>query len=334
MTDLSKDNHRAEENARADMLDFDAALKATGEKIKRTLRTAPPVIRPLTAHLSKAGGKMIRARALLICAAGRDGLISSDAVNAAAGVELLHLATLVHDDIIDNAATRRGIDALHRKFGEKSAVLCGDYLFCVALELASEMRLLENRKDCVDKSMTRYLTEICLGELRQNQNAGNYKITENEYYKIISGKTAALFEASFVTGFLFSDEPDAAKEDYEKIGHTIGVIFQLADDCADYEFTQKRAKKPVLSDYARGVITLPLIHALRSDPALRCRLEAGDRMPPEALKAAVEASGGLEYTHAKIKSLYKKAKALTERLDITEEKRSALLGLLSKAAGL
>jgi geranylgeranyl pyrophosphate synthase len=116
----------------------------------------------------------------------------SDAVKAAAAVELLHLATLVHDDIIDNAHTRRGLDALHRKFGEKGAVLCGDYLFCMALELAAEMRLMENRKDSVDKTLPHYLTEVCLGELARTRTPATSKCPKG-ILPIIGGKTAALF---------------------------------------------------------------------------------------------------------------------------------------------
>lgn len=312
-------------------LGYEAALQAVADSVRQLLRKAPPVIRPLTAHLSKAAGKMIRARALLLCASDRTGGINPDAVKAAAAIELLHLATLVHDDIIDNAAKRRGIDALHQKFGEKGAVLCGDYLFCVALDLASEMRLLENRKDAVDKTLPHYITEVCLGELRQNQNAGNYRMSEKEYFKVISGKTAALFEACFVTGFLFSDEPDSARDAYRKIGNIIGLLFQLADDCADYEFSEKQAKKPVLSDYLRGVITLPLIHALRQDRTLLGRIEAG--ITAGELKHAVEAAGGLAYTHSKIEKLTQQASALTKGLDVTEDKKAQLLKLIVKASG-
>lgn len=326
MTDISK------ETAAADSIGFDSAVAKTEEDVRRYLKGAPPVIRHLTTHLAKATGKMIRAQALLACALQKDGRINPDAVKAAAAVELLHLATLVHDDIIDDAAKRRGIDALHRKFGEKMAVLCGDYLFCTGLDLVSSISVLENRKETADRNFPKYLSDVCLGEIHQNQNLYNYRLSENAYFKIIGGKTAALFEACFYSGFMFSDEPDSFKESYMIIGNNIGQIFQLCDDCADYEATQKQTKKPVLSDFSRGVITLPLIYALKKDKTLQDRIAEG--IEPRALKAAVEAAGGLDYTHHHIDGLYKKTKKLIESLDIGTDKEDLLTRILKKSAGV
>jgi geranylgeranyl pyrophosphate synthase len=311
--------------------DYDTAVAGTAEEVRRLLKGAPSVIRRMTSHLAKASGKMIRARALLACALGKDEQVDPDAVKAAAAVELLHLATLVHDDIIDDADTRRGIAALHRKFGEKYAVLCGDWLFCTALDFVSTAHPGKHEKDPADLSFTKYLTEVCLGELRQNQNNGNYRLSEREYFRIIRGKTAKLFEACFYVGFVFSGEQEALKEQYTKIGDNIGIIFQLSDDCADYEAPEQLTKKPVLSDSSRGVVTLPLIHALKKDASLKERIAAG--MSPGALKDAVAAAGGLGYTHAKIDALYQRTSAMIKSLDIGAYKKQLLMKLLCRAAG-
>jgi geranylgeranyl pyrophosphate synthase len=313
-------------------LEYDQSVVQTGEEIRRLLRNAPALIRHITSHLAKAMGKMVRARALLACAIGKDGLVNPDAVKAAAAVELLHLATLVHDDIIDDADQRRGIEALHRKFGEKYAVLCGDYLLCTALEYVSTIQALDRERDPLDRSFPRYLTEVCLGEVRQNQNNRNYRLTEREYFRIIRGKTAALFEASFYVGFMLSGEEDKSLDIYKEIGGNIGIIFQLADDCADYEATRKAAKKPVLSDYSLGVVTLPLIRALKKDETLKDQIAAG--MEPGALKAAIREAGGFTYTHAKIEKLMKKTAAIIKSLDIGTQKNELLMRLLEKAAGI
>jgi geranylgeranyl pyrophosphate synthase len=315
-----------------DRLEYDQSVVQTGEEIRRLLRNAPALIRHITSHLAKAMGKMVRARALLACAIGKDGLVNPDAVKAAAAVELLHLATLVHDDIIDDADQRRGIEALHRKFGEKYAVLCGDYLLCTALEYVSTIQALDRERDPLDRSFPRYLTEVCLGEVRQNQNNRNYRLTEREYFRIIRGKTAALFEASFYVGFMLSGEEDKSLDIYKEIGGNIGIIFQLADDCADYEATRKAAKKPVLSDYSLGVVTLPLIRALKKDETLKDQIAAG--MEPGALKAAIREAGGFTYTHAKIEKLMKKTAAMIKSLDIGTQKNELLMRLLEKAAGI
>ncbi len=331
MTELSKELHPKEQPTRIG-LTYEDAVKKTAAEIGRLLRTAPVLIRHMTSHLAAAPGKMIRARALLACAMDRQGMIHPDAVKAAASVELLHLATLVHDDIIDDADTRRGIAALHKKYGEKYAVLCGDFLFCTALEFVSSVTPPESRKDSLDKTFPHYLTEVCLGELRQDQNGGNLNLSEREYFKIIKGKTAALFEASFYTGFLFSDESDEAKDLYKEIGGNIGLIFQLADDCADYESTEIMTKKPVLSDWSRGIVTLPLIYALKVDDTLSSKIAPG--MDPAELKCAIESAGGFAYTHARIIKLYNKTGKLIESLPIGPVKKEILVRLLQKSSGM
>lgn len=313
-------------------LPFDEAVRGTENKIKRLLRSTPGIVGRLTGYLSRAVGKNIRARSLLICAMRRDGRIAGDAVKIAAAVELLHLATLVHDDIIDDAEKRRGIETLHKKFGEKAAVLCGDYLVCMALELASAITPPEERRSLAPKTLPGYLTDVLTGEMRQNQNIKNYALTERQYLGIITGKTAAMFQASFHAGFLLSDETEAYLSDYLDIGRNVGIIFQLADDCADYESTARTLKKPVLSDFTRGVITLPLIYALKSDRSLYDRIVSG--ITPLELKKAVEASGGLSYTRLRISGYFKKTAALISALPGLPEKKDKLTALLEKAAGM
>jgi len=324
MTDFSK------EVPSKGQLDYDSAVKEAAEQIKLLLKSAPVVIRPMTSHLAGAFGKMIRAKALLACALDRNNLVSPDAVKAAAAIELIHLATLVHDDIIDNAEKRRGINALHKKFGEKYAVLCGDWLLCAALELVSTMGSRRDDYEEVGRVFPKYMVEVCLGELRQNKNNRNYRLSEQQYFETIRGKTAALFEACFYSGYLFSGETESVKDYYIEIGNNIGIIFQLSDDCADYEATQKLAKKPVLSDYTSGVVTLPMIYALKKDKTLKAKIAEG--IEPSLLKEAVTAAGGLDYTHAKIDRLYKKTNDLIELLSVDPYKCGLLLKLLSVAA--
>ncbi|NLO48716.1 MAG: polyprenyl synthetase family protein [Clostridiales bacterium] len=314
-----------------DRLDLDMALHLTSEEIRRNLTGAPYVIRNLTRHLAKAGGKNIRARALLACSAGSDGKTDRRAVLTASAIELLHLATLVHDDIIDNAVLRRGIDTLHKKFGEKNAVLCGDFLFCLAFQLVGRIKPPEERNPLPENLLPAYMTEICLGALREIRNNHNYKLSERAYFGIISGKTAALFEATFYAGFLLSGEPEDNKGGYIDLGKCMGIVFQLSDDCFDYEATKKTMKKPVLSDFSQGVVTLPLIYAIKKDPSLLERIESG--ISPQDIKQAVRAAGGLAYTHLKIDRYHKKALKIIHSLTVPEEKKVRLINLLDMAAG-
>ena len=312
-------------------LEYDEAQRLTELQVEKLLKNAPPLIRRQTSHLARATGKGIRARALLTCAMGGDGLVSHSAVKAAAAIELLHLATLVHDDIIDDADLRRGIDTLHIKFGQKIAVLCGDYLFCLAFDLASSIPPQETDGDKPGVVLPSYFTEICLGEIGEFSNTGNLDLSEGEYFRIISGKTAALFQASFHAGFLLSDEPPEAGDLYIEIGKQVGMIFQLADDCLDFISSPKKAKKPVLTDCRHGVMTLPLIYALRADKTLRGKIKNG--LSEQELKAAVLAAGGIEYTQSKIGEHCSTAKKLISVLE-AENKKHRLELLLDKAAAL
>ncbi len=329
MTNKSNLAYISEPGPSMNRLEYDEALRLTELEVRKHLKNAPPLIRVQTSHLATGNGKGIRARALLACSIGSDGLIRHDAINAAVAVELLHLATLIHDDIIDDADMRRGIDALHVKFGKKTAVLCGDYLFCLAFDIASSVSPRESDRDKVDGILPSYLTEICLGEIRELGNIGNLDLTEREYFRIISGKTAALFQASFHAGFFLSDEPLETKNAYIEIGKQLGMLFQLVDDCLDFIASKKKAKKPVLTDCSRGVVTLPLIYALKADKTLRLKIENG--LSEQELKAAVISAGGLEYTQSKIRNRRSKAKKIISSLS-SESKKTKLELLLDKAA--
>ncbi|NLL38089.1 MAG: polyprenyl synthetase family protein [Clostridiales bacterium] len=326
-------NNKLMPDAPFETIDYEQALTMTENEIERCLKNAPRIIRRQTGYLARTEGKYIRARAMLTVSMDNECAIRADAAKAAAAIELLHLATLVHDDIIDNAEKRRGMTSLHKKFGAKAAVLCGDYLFCLAFELASSISSQDERRDLesIKNLLPRYLTEILMGELRQNSNIRNFNLSEREYFRIISGKTAALFEASFLAGFLFSGEAEEQKDKYLKIGNNIGLIFQLADDCADYEATKKTANKPVLSDFRQGVVTLPLIYALGAEMSLKERINEIDA---RELKAAVKAAGGLEYTHSKIATYRSKTKKLIDSLNTIPEKKTRLAVLLDRAAGI
>jgi heptaprenyl diphosphate synthase len=244
----------------------------------------------VTAYLSGAIGKRARAALLLTCAARvntteKDPLCSNGslgaaadnlvvptrAVDAAAAIELFHLATLVHDDIIDDTPLRRGVASVQSAFDKRSAVIVGDYLLCLAAASAmkSAGAIEDDEQRDIMPTLHLYLpslTKICEGEFAQWVNEGNYDLALNRYIRIISGKTAELFRLSAVAGTMAGKCGN--ERFYGRLGWYIGMIFQIVDDCKDFEFSESAAKKPVRQDLPQGVITLPLIMGMSKEPRL------------------------------------------------------------------
>lgn len=311
-------------------LTYEEAYELVKEEIQKALTRSPRIINEYLTHLSASQGKMIRAVSVLTCAGDGEGKIAPGAVHAAAAIEIVHLASLVHDDIIDNADLRRGQETLQKKYGKRTAVICGDYLLSLALKMLSAI---PDRKEYTDIDLPDYISRLCLGELLQHINNRNLDLTVFDYIRIISGKTAALFEASFFAGAVLGGSAAEEIKKYKKIGNYTGLIFQLRDDCLDFDKTVEEAKKPVQSDYEQGVVTLPLIRALEKQPDFKKKAEAGEIVRAE-INRAVEKAGGLDYTREMIGRYYKKAKQYIDKLDVTEEKRTKLAAIVKKAAGI
>ncbi len=310
------------------MYDLDIKTDIVKERVNKTLRRAPAVVREYMQHLTEGSGKYVRARAVLMCALDANNNISDDALTFATAVEILHLATLVHDDVMDDADTRRGIPTLNMKYGKRTAVICGDYLFSLCLQILSVFR--EKEKDeayrSIDMDVAKIIRRICLGELLQHIKNGDINITGYEYLRIISGKTAALFAGSFYAGAFFAGEPENVRKKYRKLGEYLGMIFQITDDCIDYSAERDIAKKPVRSDYDQGVITLPLIFALGKEPqgSKQIDISAGN------VSEIVRHSGGVEYAYGVANRYADKARKLLaspEMARMTDQKRAMLTEL-------
>lgn len=319
-------------------LTYEDALEHIKGEVDSLLSSSPLIIRDYTKHLALSQGKFIRATSVAVCAREEDGLISEKAVKPAAAIEVLHLATLVHDDVIDNADLRRGQLTLQKKFGQKTAVICGDYLLCAALKLAAAAADPadidpEELEDKMSFRLPNYMEKICLGELNQHINNGNIDLTVRQYLRIIAGKTAALFEASFFAGAAICEKDHDLLKKYMKLGRNIGMIFQLTDDCMDFEATEQTAMKPVQSDYEQNVITLPLIYAFRKAPELKEKARRGT-LTRDEINAAVVSTGGLRDTKLVAQKYYHKSLALIEALNAPEEKCAGLKFILDKSARL
>lgn len=306
---------------------FEEALSLVRSEVDRTLSASPSIVRRYTKHLASSRGKFIRAVSLLTCAQDQDGRVHGNAVGFAAAIEILHLATLVHDDVIDDADIRRGLPTLQKEYGKRTAVICGDYLLCIALKVAAGI---PDKQDYLSLDMPDYMTKVCFGELDEQINNGKFDLTVYRYLKIISGKTAALFEASFHAGAILSESDPAVIRKYRKLGRYLGMIFQLIDDCMDFEATEDIAEKPVQSDFEKNVITLPLIHTFAN--FLGLKEKAGKNgVTRKEINEAVAGANGISYTRRIAKKYYDKYIKVLNGMNMAEGKRKGLLSVLDKA---
>jgi len=208
-----------------------------------------------------AGGKRIRP-ALVILAAHLGQPRIEDVFSTAMAIEFIHNATLIHDDLIDHAPTRRGLPTIHEVLGPGPAVIIGDYYFAKAANLMAQVG-----DPNIDVRLSQAVMTICYGEMLQFTTQRKYEQTEDEYYAKIGRKTAVLMATSTFCGAVTSDQPKEAVAALERYGHLLGMAFQIADDVLDYLATEAEVGKPVGNDLKEGTVTLPLMLALQ-DPGV------------------------------------------------------------------
>ena len=229
-------------------------LVLTEEKIKLKLNSDVELVQKMTNYHIKTGGKRLRALLTLGSAKLCGYSKGSRDVNLAACVELIHSATLMHDDVIDEGIIRRGKETLNEIWGNHSSVLIGDYLLSRCFEMMVEDGNIE-----VLKLLSSTSSKIAQGEVLQLQHKGEVDMLEETYLKIISAKTAELFAASTKVGAILSDVDNKEKDALEFYGRNLGLTFQIADDTLDYNSELKMFGKTVGQDFFEGKITLPII---------------------------------------------------------------------------
>jgi len=224
------------------------------EKIASKLVSKVDLVHKMTEYHIKTGGKRLRALLTLESAKLCGYTKGSRDINLAACVELIHAATLMHDDVIDSADIRRGKKTLNTIWGNQSSILIGDYLLSRCFEMMVEDGNLE-----VLKLLSSTSSEIAQGEVLQLQHKGEIDILEETYFKIISSKTASLFAAATRVGAIISNIDTKYKEALEFYGKNLGLTFQIADDTLDYNSELKVFGKKIGNDFFEGKVTLPII---------------------------------------------------------------------------
>ena len=240
----------------------------------------------------ESGGKMIRPAYLILFSMWNENRNKEEVHAVAAALELLHVATLLHDDVIDEADTRRGQETISARFGNRVAIYAGDYLLTVCYQLLSKYS-----QDLAGIQLpTDGMMRVVEGELSQMEESYKTDVTIQDYLKRIDGKTAQLFMLSCMMGERFSGMGELERARH--IGNSIGMAFQLLDDILDYEVSSSELGKPVLEDVAQGIYTMPLIASLPKCekellPLLekKNQLTATDRL---AIQKLVVNAGGVE----------------------------------------
>ncbi len=281
--------------------ELEGEVAAVNQALLANLQTHVPLIAEVGKHILLSGGKRVRPLLFILsarmCGCREDRLHDFSTI-----FEYLHAATLLHDDVIDAASLRRGAHTANTIWGNQAVILVGDFLLAKALSLAVTTNRLK-----VLQVLSTATTLMAEGEILQLLNTGNLKITAEEYFEVITRKTAILMSAACQIGAILGGAPAAQEEALAQMGLNLGITFQVVDDILDYTGDEKALGKQVCADLKEGRITLPLIHVLaQAAPRDRERLEdrleemARDLTPEltQDLRDLLEKYGSLDHARA------------------------------------
>lgn len=284
------------------------------------LRSDSPYVCDILEHSTRFRGKRLRPMLLLLTAKACGGIRHDHKVLAAV-VEMIHLATLVHDDVLDDAETRRHVATVNARWNNETSVLFGDYLFTHSFHLASS---LETTYAC--RHIGRSTNIVCEGELSQIKERGNLELTEPTYFKIIDGKTAELTALCGHLGAKYAAADEATIKAMEQYGRSLGLAFQIADDVLDLMGNEKKTGKTLGSDLDKQKLTLPLIRLLAKASEtdgieIRRLLAQPDETTRQQLTPYFERSDAFEYTSKRAQGLAADARRQLDGLPNSVAKR-------------
>jgi len=264
--------------------------------IDRQLVTADESVNALLQCITARHGKMLRP-GLVLLAGKCCGQTTRTHISLGATVEMIHIASLLHDDVIDEADNRRGLPSINTVHGNEAAVLLGDFLLSKVFLVNSQFETSE-----IFETLAKTAVELCRGELLQNTQRRNWRLDEETYLDIVKGKTAALFGTSCYLGALVAQGDKAACRAMMDYGINLGMAFQITDDLLDIVGDENKMGKSLGADMANHKLTLPMIHLLRTindkDKAVVIKeLASGEK--PRRLPEILNSSGSINYTRAK-----------------------------------
>ena len=270
-------------------------LASVDAEIRRQLASDVALVNQVGDYIVDSGGKRLRPL-LVVLAARAAGAKDSAHVRAAALIEFIHTATLLHDDVVDDSARRRGRETANHAYGNPASVLVGDFLYSRAFQMMASLD-----SAAVIRVMADATNTIAAGEVMQLMNSGDPDTTEIRYMEVIYRKTARLFEAGAQIAAIVARAPANVEAAFARYGKHLGIAFQLIDDALDYRGAADVLGKNIGDDLAEGKPTLPLIHALKHGDAgtaamIRQAIEQGGTEEQAPIRAVVESTGGLDYT--------------------------------------
>lgn len=301
---------------------LDESMDRVEKVLYGTAGSSPhPLVSEPALHLIKAGGKRMRpALVLLSSYAGRPHERSTDL--AAAAIELVHIATLYHDDVIDQTETRRGVVTVHNKWGTDVAVLAGDFLFACGSELGAQA------SGEVPGILARAIAEVCQGQILETAAVGDPRRSVADYLEVIERKTAALFRAACELGTATSGASPLRRSAVVDYGANLGLAFQIVDDLLDLVGDPSITGKELGTDLREGVFTAPVLLACERDPSLAERLESGEAGLDVVLKKTA-GSGALREANALAAVHAERARTSLEDVATTDWGR-ALISLIDR----
>lgn len=267
-------------------------------RLKREMRSRHPQVDEVLRHGLRLGGKRLRPALVLLCGRAA-GETADEHIVLATVMEMIHTATLVHDDVLDEARLRRHVDTVNARWSNETSVLLGDFLFSHAFYLAATIGTAD-----ACRTIGRATNIVCDGELRQTLSSGNLELSEDDYLSIIDAKTAELCACCCELGAQYAGGDSATVERLASFGRNLGVAFQIADDLLDVLGHERETGKSLGTDLAKRKLTLPLIHArdVLDDCERREFLDLvrrGSAADSDALCQQLETLGSLEYASSR-----------------------------------
>ena len=299
-------------------------LEKTDQVLTDRLSSDVALINQMSSYIIGAGGKRLRPLLLLLCARAT-GYQGHHHHLMAVVIELIHTATLLHDDIVDESSKRRGQDTANEVWGNAPSVLVGDFLYSRSFEMMVEPNSME-----IMKILSKTTNEIAQGEVQQLLNCQNADLTEKEYYQVIKRKTACLFQAAAQIGAILSGVDKTLQQALSDYGLHLGNAFQIIDDVLDYESDAKTLGKEVGDDLNEGKTTMPMIYAIANTDGdkkhlLKEAINNADSSQIEEILDILNSVNAFEYTRQKAKDESDYAKAALQTLPDSEYKEALLL---------